>query len=261
MGAPVVRGLDRRVRIYPNLATETAALARHVAERARESVRARGVFSIVLSGGQTPQGLYRLLARRYRERFPWHATEVFFGDERCVSPRNPESNYAMARKALLSHVPVDPRRVHRLPGEVRPPSVAAARYARLIGPLPARSDAARARFDLVLLGLGPDGHTASLFPGTPALREQRRTVVAVRRSGQSPYVPRLTLTPRALNSSREVCFLVAGKEKAAPVAAVFHAPPEGDRQFPASLVRAMGATFWFLDRGAAQDLPPEVRGH
>lgn len=99
-----------------------------------------------------------------------------------------------------------------------------------------------------------------MFPGAPALREQRRTVVAVRRSGQPPYIPRLTLTLRALNSSREVCFLVSGKEKAASVAAVFRAPREGDWQLPASLVCAVGAISWFLDRGAAQDLPPEVRG-
>jgi len=252
-------GLARKVRVYPSLASETAALARHIAERARASVRARRSFSIVLAGGRTPQGLYRLLARRYRTSLPWSATEVFFGDERCVPAKDPESNYALAAEALLSHVAVPSRRVHRLRGELRPPSHAAARYSRLIGPLPSSSDPAEARFDLVLLGIGPDGHTASLFPGAAALRERRRTVVSVRRSGQPPYVPRLTLTLPALASAREVCFLVAGPDKAAAVASVFRSPPGGDPRFPASLVRASGPTIWFLDRAAARDLPAVVR--
>jgi 6-phosphogluconolactonase len=255
----VVRRLRREVRIYPTLAAETAALARHIAERARESVRERGVFSLVLSGGRTPEGLYRMLARRFRRKVPWRAMEIFFGDERCVSSRSPESNYAMARAALLSRVPILRRRVHRLPGEVRPLASAARRYASQIGPLPAGSDPARARFDMVLLGMGPDGHTASLFPGAPALRERRRSVVAVRRSGQPPYVARLTLTIPALSSAREVCFLVSGEDKAPAVAAVFRAPRSGDRKFPASLVRPVGATLWFLDRGAAGSLPPAWR--
>jgi 6-phosphogluconolactonase len=252
-------GLAREVRVYPSVASETVAAARHIAERARESVRARGSFSFVLAGGRTPQGLYRLLARRYRTTFPWSATEVFFGDERCVPPNDPESNYALAAEAVLSHVPIPPRHVHRLRGELRPPSDAAAEYARRIGRLPPPADPARVRFDLVLLGVGPDGHTASLFPGDRALRERRRTVVAVRRSGQPPYVPRLTLTFPALASSREVCFLVSGPEKAAAVASIFRSFPEGDARVPASLVRTAGTAVWFLDRAAASDLPPGVR--
>jgi 6-phosphogluconolactonase len=251
----VVLGLGRQLRVFPTVTSETVALARHIAETARRSIRARGVFSIVLSGGHTPERLYRLLGRRYPDRIPWEAVEIFFGDERCVPPRNRESNYAMARTALLSHVPVSRARIHRLRGEVRPPSRAAAEYAGLIGPLPPSGDPTRARFDLVLLGLGPDGHTASLFPGAPALTERRRTVVAVPRSGQPPFVPRLTLTIPALGSAREVCFLVSGEEKASAVAAVLGASLEGDLQLPASLVRAAGLTTWYLDREAARELP------
>jgi len=252
-------GLAREVRVYPSLASETAAAARHIAQRANESVHAHGSFSLVLAGGRTPQGLYRLLARRYRERFPWPATEVFFGDERCVSPRHPQSNYGMVRDALLAHVPVPRRSVHRLQGELRPPSLAAERYARLVGGLPAPTGPGPARFDLVLLGLGPDGHTASLFPGDRALAERRRTVVAVRRPGQPPYLPRLTLTVPALSSSHEVCFFVSGLEKAKAVASVLRSPSVGDPRFPASLVRASGAAIWFLDRAAARDLPRGAR--
>jgi 6-phosphogluconolactonase len=253
-------GVDRRVRVYPNLASETVAAARHLAERGWEAVRVRGTFSLVLAGGRTPRGLYRLLARRYRESFPWRATEVFFGDERCVPPRDPDSNYAMARDALLSHVPIPRHRVHRLEGELRPPSAAAARYARLIGPLPSPEESAHARFDLVLLGVGTDGHTASLFPNARALAERRRSVVAVRRPGQPPYRPRLTLTLPALGSSREVCFLVSGAEKAAAVASVLRSVRKGNPRFPASLVRGREATVWFLDRSSARDLPAAVVG-
>jgi 6-phosphogluconolactonase len=252
----VVLGLDRQVRVYANAVSVTAPLARHIAGAARKAVRTRGIFSIVLSGGQTPQPLYQLMAQSYRENLPWPTTEVFFADERCVPPDDPRSNYGMVRDTLLSHVPIARRHIHRLPGEVRPPSLAAARYSRVVGPLPVPAGPAQARFDLVLLGIGPDGHTASLFPGAPALRERQRTVVAVPRAGQPPYVPRLTLTLSALCSAREVCFLVAGEEKAAAVAAVFRAPGEGDPQFPASLVRAAGTTLWYLDLAAARALPP-----
>jgi 6-phosphogluconolactonase len=255
----VVLGLDPAVRVFPTPASETSALAAHIAELARACVLARGSFSIVLSGGRTPERLYRVLSRRYRDKISWHDVEVYFGDERCVSPRSRESNYRLARDALLSRVPVSRGRVHRLPGEVRPATLAAARYARLIGRLPHSQDPTLARFDLVLLGLGPDAHTASLFPGAPALRERHRSVVAVPESGQPPFVPRLTLTVPALCSTREVCFLVSGKEKAPAVAAVLRAPPEGDRRLPASLVQAVGTTTWFLDRDAARGLTPDER--
>jgi 6-phosphogluconolactonase len=256
----VVFGLDRQLRVFPTLASATAALARHVAGMARESVRAHGSFSFVLSGGRTPEGLYRLLARQYNRRLPWSATEIFFGDERCVPPRNSESNYAMARDALLDHVPIPRAQIHRLRGELRPPSRAAVRYAREIGPLKSPRNPGGPRFDLVLLGIGPDGHAASLFPGMPALRERRRTVVSVPHAGQPPYVPRLTLTVPALCSSREVCFLAAGREKAATVSAVLHAPALGDPGLPASLIRGRESTVWYLDRPAANELGAESAG-
>lgn len=253
----MVLGLAPRVRVYRNLAAATASLARHIAQTARSSVRARGSFSLVLSGGKTPEGVYRRLAQRYRENLPWKATEIFFGDERCVPPRDSRSNYRMAREALLSHVPIPRAQIHRMPGETRPLSAAAGRYARLLGPIRSSNNANAARFDLVLLGIGPDGHTASLFPGSPALKERRRAVVGVTQAGQPPYVPRLTLTLRALNSSREVCFLVSGREKAAAVATILRDPGRADPRLPASLVRAAGTTTWFLDRGAARNLSAE----
>jgi 6-phosphogluconolactonase len=251
----VDRGLDREVDIYPDLAAATRAVARQVREVALGAVRDRGRFSWVLAGGRTPEGLYRLLAASYRTRFPWERTEVYFGDERCVSPRDPESNYAMTRAALLSRVPIARSAIHRLRGEIRPSSQAAAEYARLLGRQRPLNDPDVPRFDLVLLGLGPDGHTASLFPNAPSLRERRRSVLAVRRSGQPPWVPRLTMTLPALAASREVIFLVAGPEKAAAVAATLRSSGRGSPSWPASLVRSTGSVRWFLDRTAASLLP------
>jgi 6-phosphogluconolactonase len=242
------------VHVEDDLPSASAALARHIARRARESVRARGRFTWVLSGGSTPQSLYRHLARRYRRTFPWAQTHVLFGDERCVAPDAPESNFGAAEEALLRHVPIPPRHVHRLHGEMGPLTKAAAEYARTIQRL-SRSDAAAVPFDLVLLGIGPDGHTASLFPDDPALQERRRTVVLVRRPGQPPKVPRLTLTLPALAASREVCFLVAGREKAGIVARIFRTPLAGTAALPASLVQSEGPTLWFLDRAAASRIP------
>jgi 6-phosphogluconolactonase len=255
----VERGVGRELAIFPDLRSVTGAAARYVANAARAAVRDRGRFVWVLAGGQTPRGLYALLATRYLHRFPWDRTEVFFGDERCVPPQSPESNYAMAREALLARVPVPARRVHRMRGELRPPSRAARAYARHIGPLADPGDVEHARFDLVLLGVGPDGHTASLFPGSSALRERRRSVVAVQRSGEPPWVPRLTLTLPALASSRAVVFLASGAEKAPAVARVFRSPPAGSDRIPASRVRSSGPTIWFVDRAAASELPAAAR--
>lgn len=247
------RAVADELRIFPSLAALTSAAAEHITERAQESVRSRGRFRWVLSGGHTPEGLYRTLAERYRRTFPWGATEVYFGDERCVSPRSALSNYAMARSALLAHVPIPSVHVHRMHGEERPPSAAAATYASTIrNPHPGKRSSVDP-FDLVLLGVGPDGHTASLFPGAPALREKHRTVVSVRHAGQPPRVPRITLTLPALAHSDEIVFLVSGADKAAAMAAIWSARPRGNDRYPASRVRSSGVIRWFIDEAAAAE--------
>jgi 6-phosphogluconolactonase len=250
----VEHGVAPEVRVYPSFAAASRAAASRVAAQARTAVRARGRFDWVLAGGHTPEAIYRRLARQYRSTFPWAETHLYFGDERCVGPRATESNYAMVRRSLLDSVPIPPAQVHRMRGELRPPSAAARAYARAIGSL-----AEGPRFDEVLLGVGPDGHTASLFPGSPALRERHRPVVAVRRSGQPPFVPRLTLTLPALASSREVLFLVSGAEKSAVVRQVVRSFPAGNLRWPASRVRAQGLTRWYLDAAAASAVPRSLR--
>jgi 6-phosphogluconolactonase len=250
----LVLRVARTVRVFRDLDSASAALARRVAATAAASVRARDRFSLVISGGRTPLGLFRRWGGAEGPRLPWAKSEVFFADERCVPPNHPDSNFGVAWETFLSRVPIARRRVHRLRGELRPPSEAAARYAREIGPLEGSP-----RFDLVLLGIGPDGHTASLFPGRPAVREKRRPVVAVPRAGQPPFVRRLTLTPPALSSAREVCFLVAGADKSAALSRIFRSGPQGDLRFPASRVQPPKPAEWFLDRAAAEHLPSTVR--
>jgi 6-phosphogluconolactonase len=244
--------------VFPDLDAASVAAAREIGRRAEGAVAARGRFSWVISGGRTPLSLFAILANDYRESFPWGRTEVFFADERCVPPRNPDSNFGAAWEAFLSRVPIPRGQVHRIRGELRPPSEAASRYARALGPLPPKGTPGGSLFDLVQLGIGPDGHTASLFPGQWGVRERQRTVVTVREAGLSPFVPRITLTPPALSSAREVCFLVAGGDKASAVAAVFRSSPNGDPRYPASCVRPPGPAFWFLDRAAAAGLPRSV---
>jgi 6-phosphogluconolactonase len=247
------------VRVDPTLASASAALARHLVERARAAVRERGSFSLVLSGGSTPQGLYRLLAGRYRGRFPWSLTEFYFGDERCVSPRSPSSNYRTALTTLLKRTLVADRQVHRIRGELGP-SAAASAYARELARSAQPTAPGGPRFDLVLLGIGRDGHTASLFPGAPELRERRRLVVGVRTAGLPPIVPRVTLTLPGLGSSREACVLVSGGDKAPAVASILGSLSRGAPGLPASRLRPQGPLRWFLDQDASGTLPAALRG-
>lgn len=209
----------------------------------RASMRAadeRGEFCLVLSGGSTPQ---RLLTRLSDEPVEWPRVQVFFGDERCVEPDDPASNYRMAREALLDRVPLREDQVHRIRGE-EGPERAATLYEEELAAWP--------RLDMVLLGLGGDGHTASLFPGGPELDEARRRVVASR--SPAPPRERVTLTLPAINASREAMFVVTGETKAARVAEVL-----AGSDLPAGRVRPTGRLVWLVDRAAAKHVPGEGR--
>ncbi len=255
MGAPLVLRVAGTAFVFPGLDSASRALAKHLATTARDAVAARGRFRWVISGGKTPLPLFRRLAGPAGRTFPWAGTELFFADERCVGPHHPESNFGSAWTTFLARVPIPRRQVHRMAGELRPPSLAAARYARRLAAGGVLHRLAGPLFDVVLLGIGPDGHTASMFPGSPAVEEERRLVVAVPRAGLPPLIPRLTLTVPALSSAREVDFLVAGAEKAAAIARIFRAGPRGDPRFPASRVRSASPPNWYLDRTAAAGLP------
>jgi len=231
------------------------AAAEQVVTRANTAVSEYGTFSIALSGGSTPKRLYSLLAdpsAPYRSRIVWERVHVFFGDERHVPPDDPQSNYRMARETLLDRVPIPAENVHRILAE-RPAEEAASLYEEDLRAAFSLGPGGVPRFDLVLLGMGEDGHTASLFPGTAALAERHRLAVA-------NWVPRfsafrITLTLPVLNSARADVFLVAGRDKAGPLAAVF-GPSSAQDAYPCQLVRpAAGELIWLVDRLAAARVP------
>jgi 6-phosphogluconolactonase len=208
---------------------------------------------IVLTGGATPGRAYELLATMDLD---WSGCTLWFSDERCVPPLDERSNYGMVRDSLLDPLPEPRPAVRRMAGELGAEEAAAA-YER---ELRAAFGAGLPQFDLVLLGLGPDGHCASLFPGAAALEERARLAVGVARPGLAPWVPRVTLTLPVLNAAREVVFLATGRDKADAVARAFGDPP--DRTAPAALVAptAAGTLTVLLDRAAAKRLPAHIHG-
>jgi 6-phosphogluconolactonase len=232
-----------RIDILPDPQT----LARHGAEwMTQAALAANRPFRVSLSGGSTPKTLYSLLASDdFRHRFPWERVSWYWGDERFVPYDHPDSNYRMTREAMLSKAPVPSENVHPVPADGTAEE-AARRYERTLREAygAATLDPARPLFDITLLGLGPDGHTASLLPGQPVLEERTRWVVAV--SHGRPEV-RITMTYPAIDSSRSVAFLVAGREKAAILSAI----RGGDSALPAARVRPVGELIWFVDRAAA----------
>lgn len=243
---------ERMIRVFPSpddLAVTAAAL---FSETARAAASARGEFRVCLAGGSTPKGLYRRLAGDLGRDVPWPEVRVYFGDERCVPPDHPDSNYGMARSALLARVPVSPERIFRIPGEFGLGTAADAYEQTLRETLVAPNS----RFDLVLLGLGTDGHTASLFPHTPALHVTDRWCAGA----VAPTAPkeRITLTLPILNAGRRIVFLVTGKEKADAVRAILCGPRDPNR-LPAQAIRPIDSgLFWLLDESAASDLPSSL---
>jgi 6-phosphogluconolactonase len=229
---------------------DAEALARNAAEwlcgLAQASDRA---FAVSLSGGSTPRRLYECLAAPdIASRFPWSRAHWFWGDERFVPHDHRDSNYRMAREAFLARVPVPPDNIHAVPTVGLSPEQAAAAYETTLKRFYGADALApnRPLFDVTLLGIGEDGHTASLFPGQPALQETRRWAVAV--IGAKAEA-RITLTYPALDSSRDLAFVVTGREKRKVVARAI----EGDRTIPAGAVRPVGRLHWFMDRAAAAE--------
>lgn len=236
-----------RVDVFPDAGALLDAAADAVTAIAAESIRARGRVALALAGGSTPRGLYERLAGPWRDRIDWARVHVFWGDERCVPPTHADSNYRLAAEALLRHVPVPSTHIYRMAGELEPASAARQYAATLASVLDAHAGAPPV-LDLVLLGLGVDGHTASLFPGSEAVDDTLHTVVATPPAEGRGW--RLTLTLPVLNAARSTLWLVAGETKAAALAAVLDGLP-APLPLPAQRVTGHDVR-WLVDRAAAR---------
>ena len=229
-----------------------AAAAEEVVRDANEAIKERGRFTIALSGGSTPKSLFNLLATNARTTLPWDHMYFFWGDERHVPPTDPDSNYKMADEAMLSKVPVPAGNIFRFNAENPDAAAVADEYEKTLRKFFKAEAPEVPRFDLILLGMGPDGHTASLFPGTAALQEKSRLAVA--NWVEKLKTHRLSLTLPVLNAARYVAFLVSGTDKAAMVRTVLEEDVPGD-QYPSKLVKPTdGKLIWIVDRAAASAL-------
>jgi 6-phosphogluconolactonase len=253
--------MPQHLRVKYYVEPDPAALARRAAqylvEMVGEAVATRGRVRVAISGGSTPKATFGLLADQnqpWRSRMPWDKLELYWVDERCVPPDHPDSNYRMTREALLDHVPIGPSQVHRMEGELEP-EVAAARYESDLRNSFRLEGAETPRFDLIELGMGPDGHTGSLFPRSAALHETSRLVTA-NHVPQQKESWRLTLTRPVINHGASVFFLIGGAEKAEILKEVLTGPYDPER-LPSQLIRpSSGILTLFLDKAAAALLPP-----
>lgn len=229
-----------------------AAAAEEVVRAASEAVAERGRFTIALSGGSTPKSLFNLLATNARTVLPWDRMFFFWGDERHVPPTDPDSNYKMAEETMLSKIPVAAGNVFRIAAENPDAAAAADTYEKTLQKFFALEPGQFPRFDLILLGMGPDGHTASLFPGSAGLQEKSRLVIA--NWVEKFKTSRLTFTLPVLNAAACVTFLVSGTDKAPALHAVLEGDAPGE-QYPSKLVRPVdGKLIWLIDRAAASEL-------
>jgi len=234
------------IRVFADVDELSLRAAEAAVRTINECVQRNDSFSIALSGGNTPRTLYRLFSTRFRDQIPWTKVHVFWGDERYVPLADSESNYRMARETFLDAVPCPVGNVHPMPTELPDPDLAAREYEKTLRNYFSED---WPRFDLVLLGLGEEGHTASLFPGSPALNENKRWVVAVK----APAKPalRLTLTLPAITGASNIYFLITGSNKAEALHHVLTGSPH-PKSYPASGIRrAKGTVIWWLDRAAA----------
>ena len=249
------RKLTIKYYVEPDATSLARRAAHHFVEMISEATEANGRARIAISGGSTPKAAFQLLAdpsQPFEKRMPWEDVDLFWVDERTVPPDHPDSNYRMTREALLDHVPLHAQQIHRMQGELAP-DVAAAQYESELRNTFRLEGAESPRFDLLQLGMGPDGHTASLFPHTAAIHEMNRLVTA----NQVPQMNtwRITLTWPVINHARSVFFLIAGADKASRVHEVFTGSRDPER-LPSQLIwPSSGILTLFLDKAAAALLP------
>ncbi len=239
------------VAIYPDSDTLSHAAARYVVRVASEAITTHGRFTLALAGGSTPKKLYALLASEpYRDQIDWALTEIFWSDERCVPPDSEDSNYHLALEALLSKVPLPAAQIHRVLVDMEDQDEASRLYTQEIQRVFGTNGIPS--FDLIQLGMGPEGHTASLFPHQASLHEQTRLIMSV--VVPKPPPPRLTFTPILLNAASHILFLVTGQDKADALQAVLEGEYNPD-EYPAQIIRpTKGEVTWMLDPAAASKL-------
>jgi 6-phosphogluconolactonase len=235
-------------RVLPDLVSLSRAVLEETFPVIQQAVSKRGKFAIALCGGHTPEKMYSLWAatEQYRNKTPWDRVHLFWGDERFVPASDPLSNYRMARETLISHIPIPAQNVHPMPTNLPSPEECARAYEsellKFFGSEPPA-------FDIQLLGIGPEGHTASLFPGSPALDEKVHWVAAVRVPAEPPQ--RITLTLAVLNQGRNTFFLAAGENKRQILSAIREEPSGRPSQYPAARIHPLNDPVWFLDAAAA----------
>jgi len=247
------------VRILTNIDAIAKRAAQDFVQSATQAVSEKGSFTVALSGGSTPKALYSLLAgdAALRSQLPWDKMYLYFGDERSVGPDHPDSNFRMATESMLSKVPIKPEQVFRIKGEYKDTEKAAQEYEQVLRTSFKIAEGQFPRFDLVFLGIGNEGHTASLFPGTKALHETKRLVV--RNWVGKLYTNRVTLTAPAINNAARVVFMVTGADKALSLKGILEGPYEPD-QLPAQIIQPPnGKLLWLVDTVAGGMLSIGIR--
>ncbi len=248
MGKPQIIVLDDSAALFVRAAEEIVHIS-------GESICTHGQFSVALTGGNTPADVYSLIATRFHLSVDWNAVHLFWGDERCVPPDDPASNYGMVHRTMLSKLTLDPSQIHRMRGEDQPEQ-GAGEYETELKDFFSLEEGEFPRFDLILLGLGDNVHIASLFPGLAAIHEHRRLAVAV--EVDAPQRHRISLTPPVLNNAARVMFIVSGRNKAQAVKLALEGPRDPDK-YPAQIIDlANGEVMWLLDRPAASLLSPAL---
>ncbi|MBI3773260.1 MAG: 6-phosphogluconolactonase [Gammaproteobacteria bacterium] len=244
--------MKTRIRIEPDMETLCRTTAQAIVSLAQHTVDSGRDFYIALTGGNTPRRLYQLLAKApLAQQMPWEHTHIFFSDERAVSADHADSNYRMAKEALLVHVPLPKAHIHRIVGEHPIPKIAAAEYDQTIFRFVPRDASGQTQFDLILLGLGPDGHIASLFPDTDALQVTDKRVTAV--WVQKLDCWRISVTFPVINHARQIWMFVSGEPKADIIAEVLNRAPSVPG-YPVEMIQPEGELIWCLDQAAASKL-------
>lgn len=239
------RGIIKGARVFPDLDALSHAVSSECVRTATEAVAARGKCLIALSGGHTPERAYQIWSTEYREKMPWAKTHFFWGDERFVGADDPKSNYRMAREKLFKNASVPPENIHPILTSYPQADEAAREYENVLRTFIAESGPS---FDIMLLGIGVEGHTASLFPGSPALAEQKRWAVGVKAPADPPV--RISLTFPVLRRARATYFLAAGADKEAIIATLRRESPAETAKLPVAMLKPEGEEIWFLDKAA-----------